>query len=77
MTDSAVSESYINQNSTMGSSVILNGRTSPHGRNLPRSTSGDMDGDHEMKVRESVESQGKQNSVVFCTRLCHMTTSEL
>lgn len=65
MTDSAASESYTNQNSTMGSSAMVNGRTSPHGRNLPRSTSGDMDGDHEMKVRESVEGQGRPQKSVF------------
>lgn len=63
MTDSAVSEFYINHDSSMGSSALLNGQTSPHGRNLPRSASGDMDGDHEMKVRESVEGQGRLDKI--------------
>ncbi|KAG5283231.1 hypothetical protein AALO_G00039830 [Alosa alosa] len=57
MTDSVASESYTNPDSTMGSTTVMNGRTSPQSRNLPRSTSADMDGDHEMKVREGAEGQ--------------------
>ncbi|XP_012681987.1 transmembrane protein 163 [Clupea harengus] len=57
MTDSVALESNTNPNSTTGSSTVLNGRTSPLGRNLPRSASGNMDGDHGMKVVESAEGQ--------------------